>query len=373
MLKKFFILFFLFFTLISGAFAATDNSDILAANILYIINGYIDYPKWSRPIFASVAFSQYDSQGHELRRFHISSYDCIDKYDNKGEYRYNDFTLGYGDVKDVILRDLDNHAQIIARYKFSNNVIYHYDNNPDPKKGILRYFGFHEKGPGHLISTSKIFDDGSIIRYDTAGNKIASLKMTNKKNIKEYDAKGNYIGYYRFFSLEEAFPSQAKKTSRATAANSNEFDTSAFIVPIIIVLANNDEIDDSNFADKIKNAGSVSQYNVHGEPTNSFSIFGSSVTQYNAAGKQIARYDISGSNISHYDAAGKLIGTFSIFGDSVSYYDSAGNLTDSFSLFDTNILHYNAYGQSTDWFSFFENTVTHYDSSGYYAGDFDFF
>ena len=364
MLKKFFILFFLFFTLISGTFAATDNSDILAVYILYIINGYIDSPKWSRSISDSIAFLQHDAQGNELSLFPISSYTYIEKYDNKGKDRYNDFILDYGDVRDVILRDAHNDYQIIARYKFSNNVIYHYDNNPDPKKGILGYFGFHEKGPGHLISTSKIFDDGSIIRYDTAGNKIASLKMTNKKNIKEYDAKGNYIGYYRLFSFEEALTTPVQKAPK---------DISAFIVPIIIVLANNDEIDDSNFADKIKNAGSVSQYNVHGEPTNSFSIFGSSVTQYNAAGKQIARYDISGSNISHYDAAGKLIGTFSIFGDSVSYYDSAGNLTDSFSLFDTNILHYNSYGQSTDWFSFFENTVTHYDSSGYYAGDFDFF
>ena len=372
MLKKFFILFFLFFTLISGAFAATDNSDILAVNILYIINGYIDYPKWSRPIFASVLFSQRDAQEHELSRFHIASYDCIDKYDNKGYDRYNDFILEYGDVRDVILRDLDNDAQIIARYKFSNNVIYHYDNNPDPKKGILGYFGFHEKGPGHLISTSKIFDDGSIIRYDTAGNKIASLKMTNKKNIKEYDAKGNYIGYYRLFSFEEAFPYQAKKASLPSAKTSNN-DFSGAIVPVTIILANAGELQDSEWTQKLKNIDYINCYGSQNQLTGEFSTFGNDFYQYDKHYALVARYSDFGNDVYHYDANNTLIGHFSSFGDDIYQYDQNNAFIGRFTFFGNKLYHYDKDDRKIGSYSIFGSSILQYDKYGKNIAEYSFF
>ncbi len=351
---------------------ANDCSDILAVTAMYIKNGYITTPKWAQPFDSTKAFSQYDAKGNELARFVLCDYDLTDKYDNQGYDRFNEFILNGGHIGYIERRDLKNNGEITALYKLAGDTIYQYDNNPDLKKGFLGFLGFCEDGPGHLISTTKILDDGSLIKYNPTGNKIASLKFTDYKTIKEINVKGNVTGCYKLFTYEEVFPEENESDS-SISISQNSSNSSGAIVPIIIALAKADELNDTTFSARVKNATSVSHYDSYGNSDGRFTISGNNISHYNVYNKLIAKYHIFGTSISHYDNSGNLIGTFTVFGTSISHYNSSGYVIDNYSISGNTISKRNAQGYSTESFSIFGDSVSHYNSSGYSVGSFSFF
>lgn len=367
MIKKFIIFLFIFFGFVANAYASSDDS-MLAATFMFIKRGMITTPSWAKPIDDKKAFSQYDSKSNEIARFLICSHSSIDKYDNNGYDRLNEFYY-YGGYID--LYNLDNNPKITAKFKFAGDTIYEYDNKPDKKKGILGALGFYEDGPGHLVAYAKISPDGVLTKFDAFDNKITSFKFTDNKTIKQYDANGNSIGHYKLFTYNEVFPKKNSSTTTNSGTTPPTINTYS-VVPISIVWAKSNKFSNSSSNSEINNSTSISIYDGAGYPDGRISVFGSSISVYDSANHYIGRFDISGSRISVYDSSSKPAGSIYVSGSSASEYNAKGNFIGSYSLFEDSITEYNSSGYPGGTYDISDGSISIYTSSGYPAGSFDF-
>ena len=365
MLKKLLILIFTVFIIGAPAFA-DDSSDLLAVTAMYIKNGLITNPNWTQSIDWTKAFSQYDTQGKELARFFISSYEYMDKNDNKGFNRFNDYIY---DGEYISVRDLNQNGETIALYKLSGNTIYQYDNNPDPKPGLLGVLGFYEKGPGHLVSTAKIINDGSLCRFDKNGDLIASLKFSNNKTIQEFDADGQKTGYYKLFCQKEVFPDKTPSSIDATITNNSQA-----IVAVLVLLAKAGIIKNEEWTDTLNSVSSVYSYNNHKERTGSYSAFSTdAMYQYDEYNVLIARFDAFSEDVYYYDGYNAQLGYFSMFGDDIYQYDKNNAEVGHYSFWGTDLYQYDCDYKKIGSFSIFGSSISQYDRYGKKIAEFDLF
>ena len=344
MIKKLLLSFILCLNLLLPAYSVEDDS-IIAPVAIFVERGMITTPKLYDAFNYKSAFVQWDAK--EKNKLAVFVYlgtfsDTIAHYNEDATDKKYDYRYDSGYVRQYILE----HDIPVALYKLAGDTIYQYDNNPDLKKGFLGFLGFCEDGPGHLISTTKILDDGSLVKFDSSGNKK--------------------IGMFRLLTEDDV----TLKPSFSEPVSDESF---GIIIPIIVALANNNCFDDTTFSARVKNATSVSHYDSYGNSDGRFTISGNRLTQYNDSDNIVASFHISGNSVSHYNAKGKYIGSFRISDDSVSHYNAAGYSIETFSLLKNKISKRNAQGYSTESFSIFGDSVFHYNSSGYSVGSFSFF
>ncbi len=357
MFKKLFILISLFFTFISGV-QAYDCGDILTVTAIYTLNGYITTPKWANLIANTKAFSQYDAQDNELARFLLRDYNYADKFDNKGDVRYNDFILNGGHRGYIELRDLNDYGKVIALYKIVGDTIYQYDNNPDKKKGFLGALGFYEEGPGHIVTTNKIYDNGSLVRFDASGNKIAALKIIHNKTVEEYNAQDQITGFYKFLSYEQVFPK--KKVSASKTASINDYDDA--IIPTAILFAQSGKLDNSLWAQELNDIDFVRYFN--SSKNGHFSTFGESIYQYNANNAIVGHFSTYGDSIYQYDANDAIIGHFNLSLGDIVQYDKNNAIIGYYSFLGDELYQYDKNRREVGSFSIFGSLINHYDRNG---------
>ena len=357
MIKKFIIFLFIFFGFVANAYASSDDS-MLAATVMFIKRGMITTPSWAKPIDDKKAFSQYDSKSNEIARFLICSHSSIDKYDNNGYDRLNEFYYNGGYID---LYNLDNNPKITAKFKFAGDTIYEYDNKPDKKKGILGALGFYEDGPGHLVAYAKISPDGILTKFDAFDNKITSFKFTDNKTIKQYDANGNSIGHYKLLKYNETFPK--KESTPVNKANVSTELNSISIVPTLLLLAKEERLSNDNWNIKLKDidsvtfyynntqkgrlistSGGIYIYNNNGTKIGYLTATNSGVYFYNEQDKKCLYFSPTSNNIYIYDSYGNKIGELSFFGNNIYLYDT-NNKVGEFSIVGGNIYQYNAQGK----------------------------
>ena len=354
----------LFFT--APVTLADDSSDLLAVTAMYIKNGLITNPNWTQSIDWTKAFSQYDTQGKELARFFISSYEYMDKNDNKGFNRFNDYIY---DGEYISVRDLNQNGKTIALYKLSGNTIYQYDNNPDPKPGLLGVLGFYEKGPGHLVSTAKIINDGSLCRFDKNGDLIASLKFSNNKTIQEFDADGQKTGYYKLFCQKEVFPDKTPSSIDATITNNSQA-----VVAVLVLLAKAGIIKNNEWADALKFVNAIYCYNQNKSKTGRFSSFGSDVVdQFDESNSHVANFSTFSGDVYYYDGHKTKLGSFSMFGDDIYQYDKNNAEVGHYSFWGTDLYQYDRDYKKIGSFSIFGSSISQYDRYGKKIAEFDLF
>ena len=366
MIKRFIIFLFIFFGFVANAYASSDDS-MLAATFMFIKRGMITTPSWAKPIDDKKAFSQHDSKSNEIARFLIYNYRQTSKFNNSGNKRIYNYIYNNGKIYQY---SLDNDIAL-AIYKYAGDTIYEYDNKPDKKKGILGALGFYEDGPGHLVAYAKISPDGILTKFDAFDNKITSFKFTDNKTIKQYDANGNSIGYYKLFTYNEVFPKKNSSTTYNSGTTPPTINTYS-VIPISIVWAKSNKFNDSSSNSQINNSTSISIYDGAGYPDGRISVFGSSVSVYDSANHYIGRFDISGSRISVYDSSSKPAGSIYVSGSSASEYNAKGNFIGSYSLFEDSITEYNSSGYPGGTYDISDGSISIYTSSGYPAGSFDF-
>ena len=364
MIKKLLLSFILCLNLLLPAYSVEDDS-IIAPVAIFVKLGMITTPKWYDAFNYKSAFVQWDAK--EKNKLAVFVYlgafsDFIAHYNEDATDKKYDYRYDSGYVRQYVLE----HDIPVALYKLAGDTIYQYDNNPDLKKGFLGFLGFCEDGPGHLISTTKILDDGSLVKFDSSGNKVISFKITDPRIISLYNSNDQKIGMFRLLTEDDV----TLKPSFSEPVSDESF---GIIIPIIVALANNNCFDDTTFSARVKNATSVSHYDSYGNSDGRFTISGNNISHYNVYNKLIAKYHIFGTSISHYDNSGNLIGTFTVFGTSISHYNSSGYVIDNYSISGNTISKRNAQGYSTESFSIFGDSVSHYNSSGYSVGSFSFF
>lgn len=366
MIKKFIIFLFIFFGFVANAYASSDDS-MLAATVMFIKRGMITTPSWAKPIDDKKAFSQYDSKSNEIARFLICSHSSIDKYDNNGYDRLNEFYYNGGYID---LYNLDNNPKITAKFKFAGDTIYEYDNKPDKKKGILGALGFYEDGPGHLVAYAKISPDGVLTKFDAFDNKITSFKFTDNKTIKQYDANGNSIGHYKLLKYNETFPK--KESTPVTKTTTTTNNTEIGIVPSIALFGQAQKIKDFSWAQNFDNTSSISYYDGYGEYAGHFNITSNSASYYNNYGNYAGGFRLSGNDVNYYDAKGNYTGRFKLSGDDINIYNAYDNYVGRLKFYNSDITYYNSQGNQIGRFKFYSSDITYYNNNGEQVGRFKF-
>ena len=379
MLKKFFILIILLSCAISPALAVHESS-IIAAAVLFLHNGDMTVKKWINAFNTTAAFVYYDiklKKETEMFRHTGIPFSAMHQM-----YRYFDYAMNYLYYEGQIEQYNTDYDTPIAIYKISNNTIYQYDYKTEPKKGILGYFGFREEGPGNLVATAKITDDGTMTKFDINGNKILTFKFSNPSNINLYNSKDKKIGEYHLLTREELDPRLPRffrissditdsKTNSAAKTSNNDF--SGAIVPVTIILANAGELQDSEWTQKLKNIDYINCYGSQNQLTGEFSTFGNDFYQYDKHYALVARYSDFGNDVYHYDANNTLIGHFSSFGDDIYQYDQNNAFIGRFTFFGNELYHYDKDDRKIGSYSIFGSSILQYDKYGKNIAEYSFF
>lgn len=364
MIKKLLLSFILCLNLLLPAYSVEDDN-IIAPVAIFVKLGMITTPKWYDAFNYKSAFVQWDAK--EKNKLAVFVYlgafsDFIAHYNEDATDKKYDYRYDSGYVRQYVLE----HDIPVALYKLAGDTIYQYDNNPDLKKGFLGFLGFCEDGPGHLISTTKILDDGSLVKFDSSGNKVISFKITDPRIISLYNSNDQKIGFYRLLTREDISPEvELSESSGKISAES--------IVPTLLLLAQSGQLKNSDWIDKLSDVDSVYCYNnnnakngyftqfgdefYHYDKNNAkignFSLFGDDVYQYDAYNRKIGHFAFFGNDIYQYDAYNRKIGHFAFFGNSIYQYDKYHKKIGSFSLFGQSILQYDRYGKKIAEFSLF--------------------
>ena len=364
MFKKLFILIVLFCSFFLPALAV-DETDIFGPAALFIARGDITSKKWNDVFKNKSGIVQFDITGeNEISRFaYLGSFlDTIAQYpsasyDRKEYIYYN----GY-----IEQRNLESDDPL-AYYKLSGDTIYQYDNHHEKKKGLPGFLGYYEEGPGNLVASAKISDDGSMTKFDLNGKKLISFKITSPQNINLYNSSDIKTGEYHLLTADDITPTIIKsELSGQILSNS--------IIPVVILFIQNGKIKNQKWINEVEGIDFINcydsnnakagyfnefsndmiyQYDKNNAKIGHFNIFSDSIYQYDADNVRIGHFNLFGGNIYQYDKNNVRIGYYSFFGDDIYHYDKNNREVGSFSIFGSLIYHYDRNGKKIQTFSLF--------------------
>ena len=363
MFKKLFILIVLFCSFFLPALAV-DETDIIAALALFVKQGDVSAKKWFDIFNYKSAFVQWDASAkNRLNIFEYLDYDFIAHFNGKNTYRKYDYIYTNGYIKQLNLESDDP----LAYYKLSGDTIYQYDNHHEKKKGLPGFLGYYEEGPGNLVASAKISDDGSMTKFDLNGKKLISFKITSPQNINLYNSSDIKTGEYHMLTADDITPTIIKsELSGQILSNS--------IIPVVILFIQNGKIKNQKWINEVEGIDFINcydsnnakagyfnefsndmiyQYDKNNAKIGHFNIFSDSIYQYDADNVRIGHFNLFGGDIYQYDKNNVRIGYYSFFGDDIYHYDKNNREVGSFSIFGSTIYHYDRYGKKIQSFSLF--------------------
>ena len=354
MFKKLFILIVLFCSFFLPALAV-DETDIFGPAALFIARGDITSKKWNDVFKHKSGIVQFDITGeNEISRFaYLGSFlDTIAQYPT-ASYERKEYIYYNGYIEQRNLESDDP----LAYYKLSGDTIYQYDNHHEKKKGLPGFLGYYEEGPGNLVASAKISDDGSMTKFDLNGKKILSFKVTEPRIISLFDANDKKIGFYRLLVYDDG-----RRQEIIPPGQANDF--SDAILPAVILFAHADKLDNSVWAQKLKNVKSVKCFNSYNSSIGSFSFLDRDITQFNKNNLKNANFKTRGNEIHYYNSDNTRIGYFCLFDGKIYQYDVFHKKIGYYSFSGNSIYQYDKNNQKIGSFSIFGSTIYHYDRYG---------